>query len=268
MSQQTVVLITGASSGIGKDTARTLIEKGYRVYAVARRVAQMQDLQRLGGVTLSMDISKEEQVSAVVDHILEEEGRIDILINNAGYATQGPVEQVPIDEARRMFEVNVFGLGRLTQLVLPHMRKRRQGRIINISSGAGKVYFAVGAWYIASKHALEGWSDSLRVELRPFGIDVVLIEPGAISTEFNDISLEPLVEQYGDGPYGDMVKSLDNFSRRAESGNRNSSPPALSPNSLLALSMLQGPDLVMREEQWSSPSCLRENGWVIVAMTG
>lgn len=227
MSEQKIVLITGASSGIGKDAAKTLIAKGYKVYAVARRLDQMKDLERIGGVALRMDITQEDEVSEVVSRILEDEGHIDILVNNAGYAVQGPVEQLPVEEARRMFEVNLFGLGRLTQLVLPHMRERGEGRIINISSGAGKVYFAMSAWYIASKHALEGWSDSLRVEVKPFGVDVVLIEPGAISTEFNDVSLAPFVKRYGNGPYGKMVNSLVNFSRKAEEGGKNSSPPGV-----------------------------------------
>ena len=233
MNRKQIVLITGASSGIGKETAKTLIKSGFKVYAVARRVEQMTDLAELGGFPIGMDITKEEDINKVVDHIIKLEGHIDILINNAGYATQGPVEQVPIDEARRMFEVNLFGLGMLTQKVLPSMRERKSGKIINISSGAGKVYFAMGAWYVSSKHALEGWSDSLRVELKPFNIDVVIIEPGAISTEFNDVSINPLVEQYGNGPYSAMVNSLVDFSRDAEKDNKNSSPPSVITNIIL-----------------------------------
>lgn len=227
MSKKQVVLITGASSGIGKETAKALIQSGFTVYAVARRIEQMMDLKEMGGFPLKMDITKEEEINGVVEHITELEGQIDILINNAGYAFQGPVEQVPVDEVRRMFEVNLFGLGLLTQKVLPIMRAQNSGKIINISSGAGKVYFALGAWYVASKHALEGWSDSLRVELKSFNIDVVIIEPGAISTEFNDVALNPLLERFADGPYSKMVKSLADFSRDAEKDNKNSSPPSV-----------------------------------------
>jgi len=227
MSNEQVVLITGASSGIGKQTAITMIGLGYKVYAVARRAEEMEDLKELGGYPLSMDVTKESEIRKVVEQILEESGKIDVLINNAGYATQGPVEQVPVDEARKMFEVNLFGLGLLTQMVLPSMRERRSGKIINISSGAGKVYFAMGAWYVASKHAVEGWSDCLRVEMKPFNVDVVLIEPGAISTGFNDVSLNPLLDNYGDGSYSKMVHSLVDFSREGEKDNKASSPPSV-----------------------------------------
>lgn len=230
MNKDQVVLITGASSGIGKETAKTLLEGGYKVYAAARRVEQMEELKQLGGIPLQMDITNEDDVVSVVEQIGKESGGIDILINNAGYATQGPVEQVSLSEARDMFDVNLFGLGRLTQLTLPSMRKKKAGKIINVSSGAGKVYFSMGAWYVASKHALEGWSDCLRVELKPFNIDVVLIEPGAISTEFNDVSLNPMVERFGDGPYSKMVNSLAKFSSQTENNNNNSSPPSVITN--------------------------------------
>ena len=227
MNNKKTVLITGASSGIGKDAAKTLITAGYTVYAAARRIEMMDDLKQLGGIPIKMDITMDEDVVAVVDRINKGSGGVDILINNAGYATQGPVEEVGLEEAKRMYDVNVFGLGRLTQLVIPGMREKKEGKIINITSGAGKVYFALGSWYVSSKHAVEGWSDCLRVELKPFGIDVVIIEPGAISTEFNDVSLDPLLEQSGGGPYGSMVRSFVEFSRKTESNPKNSSPPSV-----------------------------------------
>ena len=222
-----VVLITGASAGIGKNTAKTLIKAGYTVYVAARRLDQMDDLKQLGGFPLKMDISKEEDVVTGVELIKRNHGGVDILINNAGYATQGPVEEVSLEDARAMYEVNVFGLARLTQLVLPYMREKRSGKIINVSSAAGKIYFALGAWYVSTKHALEGWSDSLRVELKPFGIDVVIVEPGAINTEFSDVSLNPLTENHGKGPYGKMVNTFVNFSRELEQNPKNSSPPSV-----------------------------------------
>ena len=139
-----------------------------------------------------MDVTDDDSMVGGVERIVAEQGRIDVLVNNAGYGSYGAVEDVPIDEARRQFEVNVFGLARLTQLVTPHMRKQGSGRIINISSIGGKFYEPLGAWYHATKFAVEGFSDSLRIELSPFGIDVVIIEPGPILTEWNEISRESL----------------------------------------------------------------------------
>lgn len=134
-----------------------------------------------------MDITKDDQVVAAVKQIIQEQGRIDVLVNNAGFAQFGPVEEVSIEAARYQFEVNIFGLSRLTQLVLPHMRAEGFGQIVNISSMGGRIYTPLGAWYHATKHALEGWSDCLRIEVKPMGIDVIIIEPGGISTEFNDV---------------------------------------------------------------------------------
>lgn len=222
-----IVLITGASSGIGKDAAKTLITKGYIVYAAARRLEQMADLKEMGGIPVKMDITKEEDIIALVERIQKDHGGVDILINNAGYATQGPVEEVSIEDVRRMYDVNLFGLARLTQLVIPHMRERKAGKIINITSVAGKVYFALGSWYVSTKHALEGWSDCLRMELKPFNIDVVIVEPGAISTEFNDVSVDPLLDKHGHGPYKEMVQSFVKFSRKNDSKEGNSSPPSV-----------------------------------------
>lgn len=208
MDSTKVVLVTGASSGIGKATAKQLVDDNFMVYGAARRVEEMQYLEELGGRTLKMDITQEEDVQQVVDTIEEEHGGIDILVNNAGYAIYGAVEDTAIDEARRQFEVNLFGLARLTQLVLPYMREQQSGKIINLSSMGGKVYTPLGAWYHASKHALEGWSDCLRLELKPFNIDVVIIEPGIISTEFGDVMHEPMLERSGEGPYADMARSV------------------------------------------------------------
>ena len=202
------VLITGASAGIGKETAKQLVEKGYVVYTAARRVENMEDLKDLGCVPLKMDITREEDIVAVVERIREEQGGVDILINNAGFGTQGSVEETTLDDARYQFDVNLFGLARLTQLVLPYMRENRFGKIVNISSVGGKIYVPLGGWYHATKHALEGWSDCLRTEVQQFGIDVVIIEPGAIGTEFNDVFVGPMLERSGDGPYKDLAHGL------------------------------------------------------------
>ncbi len=219
-----IILITGASSGMGKATARRLIEEGHTVYAAARRIEKMEELEKMGGHPLSMDITREADVRKVVDTIVGEQGRIDVLVNNAGYAVYGAVEDTDIDDARRQFEVNLFGLGRLTQLVLPGMREQEGGRIINVSSMGGKIYTPLGAWYHASKHALEGWSDCLRLELKPFGIDVVLIEPGIIETEFAEVMMNPLLERSGEGPYGDMAQKVAKATEESYAEGNGSSP--------------------------------------------
>ena len=226
MTHQTV-LITGASSGIGKETAKHLIARGYTVYTAARRVEKMDDLEELGCVPLKMDITKDEEIVAVVDRIREEQGGVDILINNAGFGTQGSIEETTLEDARYQFDVNLFGLARLTQLVLPTMRANRFGKIINISSVGGKIYFPLGGWYHATKHALEGWSDCLRTEVRQFGIDVVIVEPGAIGTEFNDVFVGPMLERSGSGPYSEIAHGLANYARDMEERPNGSSPPSV-----------------------------------------
>ncbi len=203
-----VILITGASSGMGKAFALRLIEAGHTVYGAARRVQQMQDLIDKGGRAIAMDVTDDATMVSAVERIIGEQGRIDVLINNAGYGIYGSVEETPIQEARRQFEVNLFGLGRLTQLVTPHMRKQGSGRIINISSMGGKMYLPLGAWYHASKHALEGWSDCLRLDLKEHGIDVVIIEPGVIRTEFEEVMVAPMIARSGSGPYGALTRKV------------------------------------------------------------
>jgi short-subunit dehydrogenase len=207
-SQNKVALVTGASSGMGKNFAKALLAEGYTVYTAARRLEQMDDLKALGAITLKMDITKDEEVIAATQQISRESGALDVLINNAGFGLYGAVEDTSIDDARYQFEVNIFGLARLTQLLLPAMREKRSGKIINISSMGGKMYTPMGAWYHATKHALEGWSDCLRVELAPFGIDVVIIEPGIIKTEFGDSLVEPLLKRSGNTPYAPMAKAI------------------------------------------------------------
>lgn len=203
-----VILITGASSGIGKDAAIALIGKGYTVYAAARRLDKMQDIEQLGGFPLEMDVTNADDVKKIINHIVEKEGRIDVLWNNAGYALYGAVEDVPIEEAKKQFNVNVFGLANMTQEVLPYMRKQGTGTIINTSSAVGKIYLPIGAWYIASKHAVEGFSDSLRLEVKEFNIKVVILEPGAIATEFGDVLFEPLVKFSGNGAYSRLANMM------------------------------------------------------------
>jgi NAD(P)-dependent dehydrogenase (short-subunit alcohol dehydrogenase family) len=209
-------LVTGASSGIGEATALQLAELGYTVYAGARRVDRMSDLAARGIRTKSVDVTEDGSMVALVETIIADTGRIDALINNAGYGMYGALEDVPIEEARRQFEVNVFGLARLTQLVLPHMRAQRDGYIVNISSMGGKIWEPLGSWYHASKFAVEGLSDSLRVEVAEFGIKVVIIEPGTIRSEWADIAAAQLEATSANTPYARQAKLVAAGLRAAE----------------------------------------------------
>ncbi|MFC5723973.1 oxidoreductase [Streptomyces gamaensis] len=203
-----VALVTGASSGIGEAAARRLQELGLTVYAAARRTARMAHLAERGVRPLAMDVTDEQSRQQGIARIIAECGRVDVLVNNAGYGCLGAVEDVPLDEARHQFEVNVFGAARLIQLVLPHMRERHSGRIVNVSSIGGRIHTPLGAWYHATKYALEGLSDVLRLEVAPFGIDVVVIQPGGIRTEFAALAAEHLREVSGDGVYGRRARAV------------------------------------------------------------
>ncbi|MEO1099676.1 MAG: oxidoreductase [Bacteroidota bacterium] len=201
-----VVFITGASSGIGKETAQTLVKEGFKVYGASRRTEKMQSLAKSGIEILPLDLTKDGSINQVIDTILKKENRLDILINNAGYGSYGAFEDVPMEEARHQFEVNIFGLARLTQLVISHMRRQKAGRIINISSIGGSFGEPHGSWYHATKYALEGISDSLRMELKQFNIDVVIIKPGAIRSEWNGIARKQLMEVSGQTAYHELVQ--------------------------------------------------------------
>ncbi|MFT7334026.1 MAG: NAD(P)-dependent dehydrogenase (short-subunit alcohol dehydrogenase family) [Sphingobacteriales bacterium] len=203
-----VALVTGASSGIGLSAVTFLLEEGATVYGAARRLDRLQDVEKIGGHAIEMDITKEEDITSALAKINNAHGSVDILINNAGYGSYGSVEEVPIDEARRQFEVNLFGLGSITQKVLPQMREKKYGKIVNISSMAGKIYMPMGAWYHATKHALEGWSDSLRLEVAQFGIDVVIVEPGGIQTEWGGIAMDSMQKYSGKGPYARITNGM------------------------------------------------------------
>jgi NAD(P)-dependent dehydrogenase (short-subunit alcohol dehydrogenase family) len=214
-----VALVTGASAGIGKAIVRRLLADGWTVYGAARRVANMADIQAAGAKLLAMDVTDEAGMQAAVNGLLAAEGRIDALVNNAGYGSYGAIEDVPLAEARRQFEVNVFGVARLTQLVLPAMRKAHSGTIVNISSMGGRIWMPIGGWYHATKHALEVLSDALRVETRPFGINVVVVQPGAIQSEWAGIAADNLERTSRDSVYqdtiGPMARVLRNYGKAA-----------------------------------------------------
>jgi NAD(P)-dependent dehydrogenase (short-subunit alcohol dehydrogenase family) len=203
-----VCLVTGASSGIGLATALDLLGAGYVVYGAARRVERMDVLRAAGGHVVPMDLRNPEDLDRVVDMVVAEQGRIDVLVNNAGTVLHGAVEDVPLSRAREQLEVNLLAPARLAQLVLPHMRARRSGTIVNVSSVAGEIAMPLGSWYYAAKHALEALSDTLRMEVEQFGINVVIIQPGIIKTEFGDHAAEQLREFSGDGAYRDMANAM------------------------------------------------------------
>lgn len=202
------VLVTGASSGIGYATAIYLAQNGYNVYGAARRVGKMQDLKPYGVKPISLDLTQDESVVACVEQILQEAGSIDVLVNNAGSGFYGSLEDVPMADARQLVEVNLFGVARLIQLVLPNMRKNQYGKIVNISSVGGKVGLPLGVWYHASKFAIEGLSDALRNEVKQFGIDVIVVEPGGTKSEMTGIGTEYVMRVSGKTVYQDLAKGI------------------------------------------------------------
>jgi NADP-dependent 3-hydroxy acid dehydrogenase YdfG len=226
MTTAKVALVTGASSGIGEATARQLAAAGLTVYAAARRTERMQKLTEAGIHPITMDVTDDTSMQAGVQAILNEQGRIDVLVSNAGYGSYGALEDVPMAEARAQMEVNVFGAARLTQLVLPHMRAQRSGTIVNVTSMGGKITTPLGAWYHATKFALEAISDCLRMEVAPFGINVVVIEPGGIRTEWSGIAADKVRAVSGTGPYASQGNAVAS-SLTSESTRRRSSPPEL-----------------------------------------
>ena len=191
------VLVTGASSGIGYDTAKALAAAGYEVFAAARRVELMEPLREFGVTPVHLDVTSEDSIAACLAIV----GQVDVLVNNAGYGYFGAIENVPLDDARRQLEVNLFGLAALCRAVLPGMRSRGKGRIINVSSVAGRGVLYFGGWYHVSKYAVEAFSDALRMEMKPFGVDVVLVEPGGIHTDWGVIAADHLHDSSIGTPY-------------------------------------------------------------------
>ena len=211
------VLITGCSSGIGEATAARLARTGWSVYATARKPETLSDLAAAGCRTLALDVTSEGSMSAAVDTVLNESGRIDALVNNAGYSQSGAVETLDLDDVRRQFETNVFGLVRMCQLVLPSMRDHSEGRIVNISSMGGRLVFPGGGAYHATKYAVEALSDALRFEVAGFGIKVVLVEPGLITTNFENAAVASM-EGNDDGPYAEFNAEVAKATKEVYSG--------------------------------------------------
>jgi NAD(P)-dependent dehydrogenase (short-subunit alcohol dehydrogenase family) len=202
-----VVFITGASSGIGRATALLLAKHGYTVYGAARRIDRLMELESHGVKPLVLDVTDETSVSNAVNEVIKNEGRIDVLINNAGYGEYGAVEDVSIENAKKQLDVNLFGTARVTRMTLPVMRRQKSGKIVNISSIGGRMATPMGGWYYASKFALEGLSDSLRLEVRQFGIDVIIIEPGGIKTEWAGIANDTMMKASGNSVYSHFAEA-------------------------------------------------------------
>ncbi len=219
-------LVTGASSGIGEATALMLLDRGYIVYGAARRTDRLERLARAGIRPLTMDVTDDQAMRTGVESIIAATGGIDVLVNNAGYGSYGALEDVPLTEARHQFEVNVFGAVRLAQLVLPHMRAQRSGTIVNVSSMGGKIYTPMGGWYHSTKFALEAISDCLRLEAKPFGVNVVVVEPGGIKTEWAGIAADNLRKTSSTGPYARQADAMVAM-LGSETTSRRGSPPSV-----------------------------------------
>ena len=218
------VLITGCSSGIGRATALTFLEDDWTVYATARDTDDLADLAEAGCAIDELDVTKQADVQRVVDRIMEEDGRIDALVNNAGYGLFGPIEEIPTEAMAHQFDVNVYGPHRLIREVLPYMRRQERGAIVNVSSFWGRVSYGGGGAYAASKHALEAMSESLRQEVDAFGIEVSVIEPGPVDTQFTDRAENELDELQPTGEYEWFESAFEDLSAIGGSG-----PAAVSP---------------------------------------
>lgn len=205
-----VILITGASSGIGYEAARMLAERGHKVYGAARRTERMEPLRQYGVVPVALDVTSDASAKEAVDYIMHEEGRIDVLVNNAGYGELGPMETTSLEDAQRQLDVNVLGLARMTQLVLPYLRSQRSGRIVNVASIAGRITFCFAGWYNASKYAVEALSDATRMEVKPYGIDVAIVEPGGVYSNWGRIAAKQLRKASGNTDYEEKAGRMAN----------------------------------------------------------
>ncbi len=230
-----IALVTGASKGIGLATARRLIDDGYTVYCAARSIDMMAELAEKGGIVARLDCSDDASVTALAERILTESGGVDVIVNNAGYGQYGPIEAVPMEVGRAQMEVNFFAPVRLIQLLAPSMRARGGGRIINISSVAGKVYSPLSGWYCASKFALEGISDCLRIELKPFNIKVILVEPSPIKTEWSNGAKNSLLAASAGTAYEDFARKSHGLLQGATDGKAASGAEAVVKSILKAI---------------------------------
>jgi NAD(P)-dependent dehydrogenase (short-subunit alcohol dehydrogenase family) len=218
--QLSVAVVTGSSSGIGLAASLALAKNGYVTYATMRNLAKQDSIQSVAEKehlpvrTVQLDVTDENSVKNAIQSILSESGRIDLLVNNAGYGMTGAFEDIGMDEIKSLYETNVFGVIRVTQAVLPIMRKQGSGRIINISSGAGRIGYPGGSAYVSSKFALEGLSESMAFEVEQFGIKTVLVEPGFIRTNFAENIVTAKKAQDPNSPYSQMMMQMKSSSHR------------------------------------------------------
>jgi NAD(P)-dependent dehydrogenase (short-subunit alcohol dehydrogenase family) len=227
MAANDPVLVTGCSTGIGRATVQQLLAGGHLVYATARRPQTLDALAAAGASVLALDVTDESSMVAAVRAVEAEHGAVGALVNNAGYGVYGPVEEVGLDAVRKQFETNVFGLGRLCQLVLPGMRRAGRGRIVNISSVGGRLVYPTGGWYHASKYAVEALSDALRVEVAPFGVGVAVVEPGLIRTEFETVASGGLADGADGSAYAALRRHADAMMRQAYRSRAAADPAAV-----------------------------------------
>ncbi len=223
--EQKVAVVTGSSSGIGYEIVLALARNNYITYGTMRNLEKSSDLQKIADQEnlqirfKQLDVTNDESVKNTIDSILSETGRIDVLVNNAGFGLVGAFEDTSIDEVKKQFETNVFGVIRVTQAVLPTMRKQESGIIVNMSSGAGRFGYATASSYVSSKFALEGLTESMSYEIEPFGIRTILIEPGVIKTNFFDSMMTAKKSTDPSSPYSQMMKVMEkNVSKMIENG--------------------------------------------------
>ncbi|MFD1418631.1 SDR family NAD(P)-dependent oxidoreductase [Companilactobacillus keshanensis] len=205
-----VAIITGISSGMGHAAALYFQKQGFEVYGGARRVEKLQDLKEAGIHTQKLDVTDKLSLINLVDKAVAEQGQIDVLVNNAGYGEFGPLEEIPMENVQKQFDVNLFGVDRITKLVLPVMRRQGYGRIVNISSIGGDIYSPLGGWYYATKAGLNMWSDSLDLEVKQFGIRSVIVQPGGTKSEWSKVAFDNVRKNLAENsPYGPMIDRVD-----------------------------------------------------------
>lgn len=246
-----VALVTGASSVFGKLVVQELTTSGFKVFAATKQVNQMEDLKADGITPLYMDLTENRSIQTCVDRVLSESGCIDVLVNNVNYGSYGAVECFPIEEVRRQFDVNVFGMARVIQLVTPSMRAKRTGKIVNVSFMNGMVWTEMGVWYHSLKQAVDGFFDSLRSELEPFGIDVMTVEPGDIKKEWERIVADTLERVSVPGPYANMAESVAERIKRFKSDYKLRDPQRVAKMVCKAINSRNPDDRYVVTKSWS-----------------